>query len=67
MGAARGVVLALRTAQGFPVLLHQSGEDLLPDLDAEAEEGVLGAGEDVEHRKRDLDRNGLEERRRRRE
>jgi hypothetical protein len=53
------VVLALGAAQHLAILLHQHREDLLADVDAELEEGVLNAGEVTPHRKRDLDRDGL--------
>ncbi len=54
-----GIVLALGTAEKLPILFHQDREDLLTDIDAEIEEGVLRVGECAEHRKRDLDGHAL--------
>ena len=52
---AVGIVLALRSAEHFTILLHQSREDLLPDINTQVEERVMRVRENVEHRKRNLD------------
>ncbi len=52
-------MLALGAAERLPILLHQDGEDLLTDIDAEIEERILRGREGAEHRKRDLNGHGL--------